>query len=343
MKPDRSALFCDRFEVIENCMGGMADVLVCKDVHNGKIVAAKSPHFAFELFSRESRMWLGLDQHPNIVKAHVVHNIANRPYLFMDFVGDAEVKSQNFRQALIKSSNPKNLILNVGMAVVNALEHAISIYPGFVHRDIKPENILIDSSENAYLTDFGIGHIPRLKLTVDINNDRLEKVTGKTLYTKTGGFIGTWGYSSPEQYFDSSTVNFKSDIYSLGIVLFEALFGSLPYDPELIAQNGYKHLLKPIEIHRSLSSDFETQMYPLIKRMLQFSAKNRPGSLESLKNNFEIIQQRSHCHNKPPKSYHFKEVQNHITENIYANRIYSFIELGENELAIANLTQEFQR
>jgi hypothetical protein len=68
-------LFADRFKIIEKYKGGMAEVLICQDIFNNRIVAAKTPYFAPELFSREARLWLGLGQHPNIVKAHLVHNI----------------------------------------------------------------------------------------------------------------------------------------------------------------------------------------------------------------------------------------------------------------------------
>ena len=329
------ALFCGRFEIIENHSGGMADVLICRDVRNHRIVAAKTPYFAPELFSREARMWLGLGQHPNIVRAHIVHTIDGMPFLFMDFVGDANHESQNLRQALAKTPDRGKLIVNAGLSVVRALRYARAVYPGFVHRDIKPENILIDKKETVYLTDFGIGHIPRTGFQESTNNRSFRYVTGKTCYTRTGGLIGTVGYASPEQYLDSSRLNYKADIYSLGVVLFEALHGKLPVDPQRIVDQGYKIINQPLDMHHRHHGCGD-EIDKLIKEMLAFQPKNRPASLEDLEKEFD--RHRS-AYGQSNNGYRNSDVQQNTTasESVRLNRIYSFIELNEQELAIANI------
>src|SRR3972149_2465918 len=187
---DKQDLFAGRFKVVDVHEGGMAQVLICHDIHNGRFVAAKNPNKAPEYFSREARLWLGLGYHPNIVLAHTVHKVDGRPYLFMDFIGDSKGNSRNLRHEFNTKKVSLDFILKVGISVVSALRHAQSIFPGFVHRDIKPENILINDEGNIFVSDFGIGRLPKygpidgqLKKRTPAHN---MLTTGSTSFTQVG-------------------------------------------------------------------------------------------------------------------------------------------------------------
>lgn len=149
--------------------------------------------------------------HPNIVSIIDRGNKGNCYYFVMEFVeGNATLKIQDLRQALDKEKLDPGLIREIGIQSGRALDHAHSL--GIFHRDIKPANILLDSSWNVKVTDFGIA--------------ALRSVPGGE--TRIGQVMGTLGYMAPEQFKDASSVDGRADIYSLGVVLYECLTGVLP-------------------------------------------------------------------------------------------------------------------
>src|SRR3989304_4423336 len=281
---DKQDLFAGRFKVVDVHEGGMAQVLIFHDSHNGRFVAAKNPNKAPEYFSREARLWLGLGYHPNIVLAHTVHKVDGRPYLFMDFIGDRKGNSHNLRHEFNQKKTPLYLILKVGISVVSALRHAQSIFPGFVHRDLKPENILINDEGNIFVSDFGIGRLP----SCESADGHLTKrtlaqdmiTTGGTSFTKVGTFAGTIGYAAPEQYIDSSSVTVKADIFSLGVILHEALTGRMPFNPQEIQEEGLKILQNTPDFDSATYSAVPTELRNIVIKMLQFSPAYRPESLK---------------------------------------------------------------
>ena len=125
----------------------------------------------------------------------------------------------------------RSIISQVG----DALDYAHS--RGIVHRDIKPSNILIDARGNCLLADFGIA----------------KMVEGTAEFTKTGGIIGTPAYMSPEQGL-GETPDGRSDIYSLGVILYEMATGKPPYNAETPMAIVIKHIHDPLPLPRSSTS-----------------------------------------------------------------------------------------
>lgn len=337
--PERNNLLAGRFQVISSYKGGMASVLICKDVHNGRLVAAKTPNKVPELFSREARLWLGLGQHPNIVRAHTIHEISGRPFLFMDFIGDSEGRSITFRHVLSENRKVFALILNTGISVVRALKYAQSIFPGFIHRDIKPENILIGKGGNVLVSDFGIGRIPKnsLKPIQDVNQMQKKQstifISGNTFLTKAGSFAGTFGYAAPEQYVDSSSITLKADIFSLGVILYEAFTGSLPFSPHRIQTEGLKLFKQSPEFPDSI--ELLPELKDIIIQMLAFAPVDRP-ELDSIEKYFismgdsvlseiEQTDRGNIMHSTPPD------------RTTLTNRVHSFLELNELQHATSAL------
>ena len=150
--------------------------------------------------------------HPNIVKVLVVGTHNNTPYIVMDYIEGSDLEEVIKRNGRL----PVDKALNIFKQILSALSYVHS--KGIIHRDIKPKNILIDKNGSVKLTDFGIA---------------------KTLYsnvkTSTGSYLGAPAYSSPEQM-DGRKVDSRSDIYSLGITLYEMLAGKGPYSSSSIEQ-----------------------------------------------------------------------------------------------------------
>lgn len=339
---DKQDLFAGRFKVVGVHEGGMAQVLICQDIHNDRFVAAKNPNKAPEHFSREARLWLGLGHHPNIVWAHTVHKVDGKPYLFMDFIGDDRGNSRSLRHEITKKM-PLDFILKVGISIVRALKYAQSIFPGFVHRDLKPENILINDKGNIYVSDFGIGHLPKYSPTdVYIAKRTLMQDminTGSTLFTRSGTFTGTIGYAAPEQYIDSSSVTVKADMFSLGVILYEALTGKLPFNPQEIQEEGLKILQNTPDFDSATYSAVPTKLRNVVIKMLQFFPADRPESLDVIEKTFEHLARQTS--ERADRQLAVKQAADKDSITI-SNRIYSLIQLDELPLA-KRAVLEFQR
>ena len=206
--------------------GGMAVVYLAIQESIGRKVALKvlTPDYSDDSFSerflREAQIISHLT-HPNIVTVFDAGVYQGCHYISMEYI-----PGLNLRQArdTLSGKEKINLIKQVALALDFAGKK------GFVHRDIKPENILLHEDGRAILTDFGIAR---------------GMASNKSL-TVTGKAIGTPYYMSPEQTKGLKDVDPRSDIYSLGVVLFQILAGYVPYDGDSIVIIGIKHISDPV-------------------------------------------------------------------------------------------------
>jgi len=205
--------------------GGMAVVYLAIQESVGRQVALKilAPDHTDETFTerflREARIISSL-AHPNIITVYDANVHQGCHYMSMEYV-----PGNSLRESRDKLTRKQKV--EVAKQIAQALDYAGK--KGYVHRDIKPENILLHEDGRAILTDFGIA--------------RSQDITQGL--TVTGKVIGTPYYMSPEQT-KGMKVDHRSDIYSLGIVLFQALAGYLPYDGPSFVAIGIKHLSDPI-------------------------------------------------------------------------------------------------
>ncbi|MGH7514979.1 MAG: protein kinase domain-containing protein [Gemmatimonadales bacterium] len=198
--------------------GGMATVYLGHDLRHDRPVALKVLHLELaaslgpERFQREIRMAARL-QHPHILSIHdsgeVAGDASNPPILWfaMPFVEGESLRDRLKRERQL----PLDDAVRIGREAADALEYAHR--HGIIHRDIKPENILL-SGDHALVADFGIA--------------RALAGTDSQL-TETGTTLGTPAYMSPEQAAGERTIDHRSDIYSLGCVIYEALAGEPPF------------------------------------------------------------------------------------------------------------------
>jgi tRNA A-37 threonylcarbamoyl transferase component Bud32 len=161
-----------------------------------------------ERFLREARLCAALPKHPNIVGVYDAGVIEGRRYLAMEFVDGAPMDKWCTKGS-VTIGRPTALLRDVALAVDYAHEH------GVIHRDLKPANILVDKENHPHVMDFG-----------------LAKMVGQSLkasYTEGGLAVGTPAYMSPEQASGVKTVDRRTDIYSMGVMLYEILTGKLPF------------------------------------------------------------------------------------------------------------------
>ena len=215
----------DRYKILRMIGGGgMANVYLARDMILDRDVALKILRMDFSndeefirRFHREAQSATSLT-HPNIVSIYDVGEEGDIYYIVMEYVDGMTLKQ--YIQAY--SPIPVEKALDIMKQITSAVSHAHQNH--IVHRDIKPHNILIDHNGNVKITDFGIA-----------------MALSATSITQTNSVLGSVHYLSPEQA-RGGMANKKSDIYSLGIVMFELITGRLPFSGESAVSIALKHL-----------------------------------------------------------------------------------------------------
>ncbi|WZL74790.1 Stk1 family PASTA domain-containing Ser/Thr kinase [Clostridiaceae bacterium 35-E11] len=249
----------NRYEIIEKIGGGgMALVYKAKCQLLNRYVAVKilRPEFTSDEdfiseFKKESQAAASLS-HPNIVNIYDVGNEENDIYyIVMEYV-----KGKTLKQ-IIKSKGylDPNETINIGKQIALALQHAHNNH--IVHRDIKPHNILITDDGRVKVTDFGIA----------------RAVTSSTV-TNTGNVIGSVHYFSPEQA-RGGYIDEKSDLYSLGIVLYEMATGKVPFEGESPISIALKHIHEEIAPPSLINKDIPKALEDIILKATQKDQSKR--------------------------------------------------------------------
>jgi len=214
-----------RYEITELIgVGGMADVYKAMDVMENRTVAVKilKPEFAeneefLRRFRNESKA-IAVLSHPNIVKIYDVGFTDEIQFIVMEYIDGITLKEFIERQGVLKWKDALHFVTQI----LRALQHAHD--KGIVHRDIKPQNIMLFTDGTIKVMDFGIA--------------RFSRIDGKTLSDKT---IGSVHYISPEQARGDMTDE-RSDIYSVGVMLYEMLTGRKPFDGDNPVAIALKHM-----------------------------------------------------------------------------------------------------
>ncbi|NWF67466.1 MAG: protein kinase [Chloroflexi bacterium] len=248
------ARYFGAYEVLEEIgKGGMATVYRARQASVDRDVAIKvikggikDDSDAVQRFQREARVIARLE-HPHILPIYDFDGTHEPPYIVMRYLDGGTLKDV-MKQGLLPLPEVAYLI----QQVASALDYAHR--QGIVHRDIKPSNIMIDREGNAFVSDLGIARI---------TGDGQRKGI-----TMSGAIIGTPEYMSPEQAMGLSDVDFRADIYSLGVMLFEMLTGTLPYLADTAMGTLLKHIQNPIPRIRDLQPELPQDIQELIERVL---------------------------------------------------------------------------
>ncbi|THB67916.1 MAG: PEGA domain-containing protein [Gammaproteobacteria bacterium] len=248
--------------------GGMATVYLAEQTSLERKVAIKvmAPALAAdssftERFLREGKTIAQL-AHSNIISIYDIGVSDTSHYISMEFIGGGDLKDK-IQQGQLKTEE----VIEIIKQIASALGFAHT--KGFIHRDIKPENILFKEDGTAILTDFGIA----------------KTVNSDTRMTGTGMSIGTLHYMSPEQA-RVRTLDGRSDLYSLGVVLYEMLTGEVPYDAEDTIAIAYAHVNNPIPELPAVHAN----MQPILDRLLAKEPEDRYADTDELIDNLKKIE-----------------------------------------------------
>ena len=271
-----------RYEVIQRVGGGgMALVYKARDLLLGRFVALKvlRPQFAHDeefvrRFRREARSAASLS-HPNIVGIYDVGQDGDDHYIVMEYV-EGHTLNELIRERA--PFQPEEAV-HIAVQICEALEHAHQNQ--IIHRDIKPHNILIGKNGRVKVTDFGIA----------------RAVTAATI-TQTGSVVGSVHYFSPEHAKGVATGE-KSDIYSLGIVLYQMVTGRLPFLGESPISVALKHLQEPFEAPRRVNPLIPQSLENIIVRAMRKDPSERYQSAREMREDLETCLRPDRLHEAP--------------------------------------------
>jgi serine/threonine-protein kinase len=243
--------------------GGMADVYLAEDQELGRRVALKllddrhaSDEQFVERFRREAQSAAGLN-HPNIVSIFDRGRAEGTYYIAMEYLDGRTLK-----ELLVRNGpTPIPIAIDYARQILGAL--AFAHRNGIIHRDIKPHNIVVGGDGRLKVTDFGIAR------------------SGASQMTEAGSIVGTAQYLSPEQA-RGAPVDPRSDLYSLGIVLYEMLTGKVPFTGDTPVEIAMKHLSQIPEPPSSLRPEVPHDLDAVVLRALAKDPDQRYGSSEEM-------------------------------------------------------------
>ncbi|MEM5816351.1 MAG: Stk1 family PASTA domain-containing Ser/Thr kinase [Desulfitobacterium hafniense] len=268
-----SKILSNRYEIIEKIgSGGMAIVYKAKDLLLNRIVAIKILHEQFTAdeefvrrFRREAQSAASLS-HANIVSIYDVGKDGETEYIVMEHIEGQNLKDIIRNYAPLSTEQTLELGIQIAEAIRHAHEHHI------IHRDIKPHNILVTEDGRIKVTDFGIA----------------RAVSAATM-THTGDIVGSVHYLSPEQARGIQT-NEQSDLYSLGIILYELLTGKVPYDGETPISIALKHLQELAVPPSKLNARVSPALENLVMRAIAKSPDQRYATAKDLLQDLRKVQ-----------------------------------------------------
>jgi serine/threonine-protein kinase len=241
---------------------GMASIFRATDLHSNRAVAIKIPHPELQKdpaflarFRREKRIGAKLD-HPGVMKVYA-DNDHSGAYMVMEWV------SGKLLRQLLNQQQPKlsqERAINITLGVCDALDYVHR--NGVIHRDLKPENVMVDAEDRVKLIDFGIAC-----------NTEARRIT----FAKVPDTMGTPDYISPEQV-KGERGDARSDLYALGVMLYEMLTGKAPFDgPNPFAVMNDRLVNNPVP-PRELNPAISAQLQEIIYRALERNPRNRYAS-----------------------------------------------------------------
>ena len=272
MNLSNGTLLNDRYEIIERLgSGGMAIAYCASDKVLDRFVTIKVLREEFSAddefkkkFKIEARSAASLSD-PNIVSVYDVGEYNGISYIVMEYIHGDTLKKAIKEKAPFDTKTIINISLQIASAISAAHRNKV------VHRDIKPQNILINSDGIIKVTDFGIA----------------KAATGSTIET-TANAVGSVYYFSPEQA-RGGYVDEKSDIYSLGITMFEMATGKLPFDGENTVSIALKHLSEELPDMRVFNPNLSKNLELIIKKATMKRSSDRYQSINDMINDLMIV------------------------------------------------------
>lgn len=310
----------DRYQIIKTLgEGGMANVYLAHDEILDRNVAVKvlrgdlaNDDKFVRRFQREALSASSLS-HPNIVEMYDVGEDEGGYYIVMEYVDGKTLKQ------ILKAREKLSIteVIDIMLQVADGMAHAHDAY--IIHRDIKPQNIMMLSNGVIKITDFGV--------STALNSTQL---------TQTNSVMGTVHYLPPEQA-NGKGSTIKSDIYSMGIMMYELLAGKLPYKGESAVEIALKHLKEPLP---SIKKEIPSIPQSLENVILKATAKNPKNRYKDARQMHEDIKTCLDASRQDEKRYVYKYPENDLDETKSLDKEVEEIKLKKEKEEEKKLIEE---
>ena len=248
--------------------GGMGEVYLAKDTNLGRNVAIKflpkdmeDDALARERFIREAKSAAALD-HPFICKIYEAGETEGKAYIVMEYV-----EGENLKKKMVEGSLSLRDALQIGLEITEALEKAHK--NNIVHRDLKPANIMLTPQGHVKVMDFGLA-----KRILPEGEEELSRTITQASLTEQGAIAGTLAYMSPEQA-KGDKIDGRSDIFSLGIILYEMISGRHPFSKTSVIETLSAILRDPHPPTNVKPKAVNPVISPILKKALNKDVKER--------------------------------------------------------------------
>lgn len=321
---NKGYLLGDRYRIIDTLgEGGMANVYLAEDIILQRKVAVKILRLDLQKepqtlarFQREALATSELS-HPNIVMVLDVGTDHGLPYMVMEYVDGPDLKEY------IRTNSPLNLgnIIKIMDQILSAM--SLAHKHNVIHRDLKPQNILMDKHGNIKIADFGIA--------VALNQNSV---------TQTNSAIGSVHYMSPEQT-RGGLVTKQSDIYSLGIILYELITGNVPFNGDSAVSIALKHAQEPIPSIRKQDPNIPQPLENVVLKATAKDPRDRYDSAKEMKDDLDTSLEPSRANEPVFKPTHGNnDDETIILPNFKPNRV---VEKTDAENRTQEKTADYQK
>ena len=321
---NKGYLLGDRYRIIDTLgEGGMANVYLAEDIILQRKVAVKILRLDLQKepqtlarFQREALATSELS-HPNIVMVLDVGTDHGLPYMVMEYVDGPDLKEY------IRANSPLNLgnIIKIMDQILSAM--SLAHKHNVIHRDLKPQNILMDKHGNIKIADFGIA--------VALNQNSV---------TQTNSAIGSVHYMSPEQT-RGGLVTKQSDIYSLGIILYELITGNVPFNGDSAVSIALKHAQEPIPSIRKQDPNIPQPLENVVLKATAKDPRDRYDSAKEMKDDLDTSLEPSRANEPVFKPTHGNnDDETIILPNFKPNRV---VEKTDAENRTQEKTADYQK
>ena len=272
----------DRYEIIKSIgEGGMANVYLANDTFLDRKVAVKvlrgdlaTDEKFIRRFQREAYAASALS-HPNIVEMYDVGEDNGTYFIVMEYIEGKTLKQLLKKRGSLTSPE----VVDIMLQLTDGIAHAHDMY--IIHRDLKPQNIMISDDGKIKITDFGIA-----------------MALNSTQVTQTNSVMGSVHYLPPEQASGKGST-IKSDIYSMGIMLFELLTGKLPFKGENAVEIALKHMKDDIPSVKKLNPNVPQSLENIVLKATAKNPKNRYDDVREMYNDLKVCLDDKNLNQKP--------------------------------------------
>lgn len=290
-----------RYEIQNIKYGGVGFVYICFDQKMNRWLAIKTlmPQFtskhhfwAGANLIDEALSWIRLFKHPNIVQAKAFHFLEGKPCIFLEYIPGVEGIGSSLADWLRFRSLNLQEVLSFSAHIANGMQY-VHQEGQLVHLDLKPNNILITADKIAKVTDFGLVGLMFSATDENALTSHASDENKSASLDSERKACGTPPYMAPEQWIDVSTVDFRSDIYSFGCVLYEMLTGYYPFHEGITREYfRHSHLEESPISTRNFNPDVSFELDNLVLKCLDKQPQRRFQSYSSILSELSKIHSR---------------------------------------------------